>query len=252
MSFRFEAACGCDTGKVRMNNEDNLCFAGECLEPENNGLQEILFAEGRITTNVCGAIFDGMGGENFGEEASAAAAFGFLKKTALWWIACLTGKPGYLKNLVLSLNDTVVAKKRRLHTNRMGTTMVAILLGRRYAYFCNIGDSRAYLFREGKLTQLSQDHVEVIPGRIKTPLTQHLGIEPEYMQVEPYITKQKMQTGDRYLLCSDGLTDMLTDPEIADILEQNEGTRAGVRTLIDSALERGGRDNISVILYRVQ
>ena len=251
MFFRFEAACGSDTGKVRINNEDNYCFNEKCLEPEGVGPLGVMFTSGRIKIGISAAVFDGLGGENFGEEASFAAAFGFLRyiknrRNCL----CLRTKKS-IEELTSYLNNSVLDKMSELHTTRMGTTMVSLHFSLLHAYFCNIGDSRAYCFRDGELIQLSQDHVEKIHGRRKTPLTQHLGIDPEYMRIEPYITKVRLQKCDRYLLCSDGLTDMLTDVEIAEILRRNESVEESVQELIREALEHGGRDNITVVSYKI-
>ena len=71
------------------------------------------------------------------------------------------------------------------------------------------------------------------------------------MRIEPYITKVRLQKCDRYLLCSDGLTDMLTDVEIAEILRRNESVEESVQELIREALEHGGRDNITVVSYKI-
>lgn len=121
-------------------------------------------------------------------------------------------------------------------------------------YSCNLGDSRAYRLRNGEFLQISHDHVEtrsLAVGR-KAPLTQHLGINPEDMLIEPYIAKDKVFPGDQYLLCSDGLTDMLTNFEISDIMLSSEDAESCVTHLINAALEHGGRDNITVIICRIK
>ena len=101
--------------------------------------------------------------------------------------------------------------------------------------------------------QLSQDHTEGRPGgeQTKAPLTQHLGMDPEEIAVEPYIAKGELRQKDQYLLCSDGLTDMLTNFEISDIMLRCEDVGECVDTLIRTALEHGGRDNITVIVGKI-
>lgn len=252
MGRLIEAACGCSTGKVRSNNEDNFYFAGQCLDTEHDGLKETLRMETPVGAGVLLSVFDGMGGENFGEVASFAAAHRLRqmmqeKKKP----ADLFGSPRkYLEKVAGSLNDAVVAAARELRTSRMGTTMAGLYLCRYGAYGVNIGDSRIYRLHDGVLTQLSVDHVER-STRKKAPLTQHLGIDPEEMTIEPWIVKTKPRKGDMYLLCSDGLTDLLADEEIACVMDAAENTPLCAERLIRLALERGGRDNITVIVCKV-
>ena len=250
MGFRYEASCGCNIGKIRKNNEDNFFFDKKFLEQDNTGLCEVAYVDGRLKRGTCVAIFDGMGGENFGEAAAFAAAKA-MQNTKIRPIDYFIQKRKYLERLAFSLNDAVLQSMRALYTERMGTTMVALYFSSRAVYVCNIGDSRAYRLRNGEFLQLSQDHVEKRPDKKKTPLTQHLGIDPEYMLIEPYIAKGDLQKGDQYLLCSDGLTDMLTDFEISGIMTNSENVESCAQELIQAALEHGGRDNITVIVYRI-
>ena len=83
------------------------------------------------------------------------------------------------------------------------------------------------------------------------PLTQHLGIDPEELQIEPFIAEGEIRRGDRYLLCSDGLTDMLSDEEIAEVLGRAERAEDAVRILQDLALYRGGKDNVTILVCRI-
>ena len=87
--------------------------------------------------------------------------------------------------------------------------------------------------------------------RKKAPLTQHLGINPEDFLIEPYIAKGELAAGDQYLLCSDGLTDMLSNLEISCIMSESETAEVCADRLVHAALERGGRDNVTVIVCRV-
>ncbi|MBQ3009705.1 MAG: serine/threonine-protein phosphatase, partial [Oscillospiraceae bacterium] len=138
-----------------------------------------------------------------------------------------------------------------------GTTMVALYFASRYVYVCNLGDSRAYRLRGNEFMQISEDHVEKIErydqnGKLrKAPLTQHLGIDPEELMIEPYIAKGEIVRGDYYLLCSDGLTDMLTNLEIYSIIKSYQRIDECVDALIKAALEKGGKDNVTVILVKI-
>lgn len=252
MRFTLKACCGCHMGNIRKNNEDNFFFDGNCLDSDNAGLKDTITCNTDVEKGLCVAVFDGMGGENFGEMASFSAAKALqlsLQKTPDFNIP----QHQYLNQLTLELNDAVVAAKNQLYTNRMGTTMVALYFTQDFAYVCNVGDSRAYRLRGDAFWQISEDHIQKREdsSRRKAPLTQHLGIDPMDMQIVPYIAKSELQDADRYLLCSDGLTDMLTNAEIADIMHHFPDPESCVRHLMQAALDRGGRDNITVIVCNI-
>ena len=125
-------------------------------------------------------------------------------------------------------------------------------------WICNLGDSRGYLLRGGKLLQISQDHTDAafmqengITGR-KPYLTQYLGIDPDEMMIEPYIKSYYLQEGDTFLICSDGVTDMVEEQEICRILAHNEDVGDCVDLLIQAALDGGGKDNITAIVVRME
>lgn len=252
MSFTVQAACGCHMGNVRKNNEDNFFFDGKCLEQINTGLKHPAWVEEPLKNGFCLAVFDGMGGENFGELASYAAVRQ-MQETERGLSDFFITESKYLDRLTQQLNEAVVREQQNMCTDKMGTTMVCLYFSGRYAYICNVGDSRAYRLREGEFLQLSQDHVEKRPGREgkKAPLTQHLGFGSGEIEIEPYIAKGRIQKGDMYLLCSDGLSDMLTNFEITDIMLSSEDAEDCVQKLIDSALEHGGRDNITAIVCKL-
>jgi protein phosphatase len=252
MRFTIDAACACNIGKVRRNNEDNFFFDDKCLELDNQGLRNTACFSDTLKNGLCLAIFDGMGGENFGEVASFAAARQLQSATRSLRDYFVSERK-YLLKLTTQLNNAIVEAKKELRTERCGSTMVALYFSTGYVYTCNVGDSRAYRLREGEFLQLSVDHIETRPEteRKKAPLTQHLGIDPEDMQIEPYVAKGKICKGDTYLLCSDGLTDMLTNFEISDIMLTGEDSEDCVRNLIQAALEHGGRDNITVIVCKI-
>lgn len=253
MSYTLSAACICHTGKIRRNNEDNFYFYGRCLEADNDGLKTPVSTEEPLRYGTCVAVFDGMGGENFGEDASFAAAH-TMQQTERSLADYLIQPRNYLNRLALRINDAVVAAQKEKGTDRMGSTMVALYFTAKYAYVCNLGDSRAYRLRSGEFLQISHDHVDprpMKPGH-KAPLTQHLGIDPEDMLIEPYIAKGELKKSDQYLICSDGLTDMLTNFEIADIMLREKDTESCVRSLVNAALEHGGRDNVTAILCRIK
>lgn len=252
MRYTIQAACGCNTGKIRKNNEDNFYFDGKCLERENDGLKHPVCVEETLRNGMCIAVFDGMGGENFGEYASYAAARQ-MQLTERSLLDFFIPEKKYLERLAQQLDEAVVKAQQEMCTDRMGSTMVSLYFAGQYVYVCNVGDSRAYRLRDGEFLQLSTDHIEKRPGREtrKAPLTQHLGFGSDEIEIEPYIAKGKVKRGDMYLLCSDGLTDMLTNFEISDIMFKSEDAESCVQALVQSALEHGGRDNITVIVCRL-
>lgn len=252
MAYILNAACLCNTGKVRKNNEDNFYFDGKCLESDNDGLKNPAFYEDRLRSGFCVSVFDGMGGENFGEVAAFTAARE-MQQMEREFADFFISERKYLNRLVTRINNAVVSAQKELLTGHMGSTMVVLYFTAHHVYSCNLGDSRAYRLRDGEFLQISHDHVDSRPrkGGKKAPLTQHLGIDPEEMLIEPYIAKGELRRGDQYLLCSDGLTDMVSNFEIADILLETEDVETCVRKLIDTALEHGGRDNVTAIVCRI-
>lgn len=252
MKFVIHAACGCQTGKVRKNNEDNFYFDGKFLEQENLGLEHPICCTRTLRQKLCMAIFDGMGGENFGGLAAYVAARQLQQAKRVFADFFISDR-AYLEKLTQQLNEAVSSAQAEMCTDRMGTTMVGLYFSGRYVYACNVGDSRAYQLRNGEFLQLSVDHVEKRPERNnkKAPLTQYLGYGNDDIQIEPHIAQGEIQKGDVYLLCSDGLTDMLTDLEISDIMLKSEHAENCVQELIQAALEHGGRDNITAIVCKL-
>ena len=122
MRWTIQAACGCNTGKVRKNNEDNFFFDSKCLEMYNNGLESNFYFEKPLRSGLCISVFDGMGGENFGEVASYSAAHQMQihkKKFTDFFIPANK----YLTQLTNRLNEAVVKAQMEMCTDRMGTTM---------------------------------------------------------------------------------------------------------------------------------
>ncbi len=252
MRYLIEASCRSDVGKIRKNNEDNFYFDGKCLEPDNEGLKHPVTLSEPLKNGLCVAVFDGMGGEKFGEVASFAAARS-MQQTERKFADFFIPERKYLHRLTMQINNSVVNEARQLQTNHMGSTMVALYFTSRNVYVCNLGDSRAYRFRDGEFLQLSQDHVDNRPASSgkKPALTRHLGIDPEEMVVEPYIAKGDLKRGDYYLLCTDGLTDMLTNFEISDIIINSKDTEECVNRLITASLAKGGKDNVTIVVCRI-
>ena len=257
MAYILEAACGCHMGKVRQNNEDNFLFDGRCLPMENQGLKKPVPAEFVLNRPVCMGVFDGMGGAEHGETAAFLAA-----KTLKDKVQVLTDyvipERHFLLDACDAMNRAVVETSDLDLLGNMGSTVALALFGPHDLYICNLGDSRIFRYRSGLFMQLSKDHNDArqlreqgITDR-RPRLTQHLGIDPELMQLEPYVAKGGLLPGDWYLLCSDGLTDMVSNFAIVDTLHNSDTPEKCVSGLIKKALENGGRDNITVIACRIK
>lgn len=247
-----EAACGCSIGRQRSNNEDNFLFLGHYLPQENNGLDRVLTGRRQLKEHVFFAVFDGMGGEAYGEEAAWIAA-----KTLRTGVEQPEGQPVDLEAVCQEANREICAQARWRSVGLEGTTVAILAIYRREAQVVNLGDSKVFLLRNGKLSQLSVDHTDQALLRAqeitsrKPRLTQHLGIEPEDMVLQPTVSQITIRPKDRFLLCTDGLTDMVETEEIRNILWAQEPAGAVVEQLIGRALENGGRDNITVICCQV-
>ena len=253
MDFRIEAACGSSVGKVRSNNEDNFLFDGTSLPEKNSGQLPPLKLYGEFPDSVSMAVFDGMGGMDHGEAASVTAAESVKRLLA----QMDAPSPEALEDICLQANRAVWQKALTLGTDRMGTTLAMLSFADDHVHAVNVGDSRIFGLRGDRLVQISQDHTDEaymkakgIVGR-KPRLTQYLGIDPGEVRLEPYVTRGNVQTGDTYLICSDGLTDMLDEKTIGQLLAVSGTASACVENLISAALERGGRDNVTVIVCRI-
>lgn len=247
-----QAACGCEIGNMRSNNEDNFLFADIILKQDNSGLGQVLTLERSLCKPIYFGVFDGMGGEAFGEEASYLAA-----ETMLQYTKTSSDYSGDLNDVIQEANQRICLATRNHNIEIMGSTVVLLKISKDGATILNLGDSKAFLFRENHLEQMSIDHTDRailehygIQNR-KPRLTQHLGVEPSEMIIEPSTATIDVQIEDQLLICSDGLTDMVSIEMISEILLHNMSPEVSVSLLIKEALLRGGRDNITVILCKV-
>lgn len=255
MIHMLESACYSHKGNVRSNNEDNFYFDGVYMMSDNEGLSEIIDFRRFLKSGTGLAVFDGMGGGDHGEIASFLAAE-YMKE-----VLGLTGNiepvHDFLKNICLGMNQRVIDKQEELNNYRIGSTVAGLYFHKQYAYTFNLGDSRIYCFRDNELMQVSKNHTNEqylkengITGR-KPRLLQHLGIHSDELQLEPHIVKYEYKRGDSFLICSDGLTDMVNNFEIADVLLTAGNVKNCTKALIQRALDHGGKDNVTVILCQV-
>ena len=243
--MKVSAVGGTDTGLVRSLNEDSFLISGfENGEPHG----------------FC-ILADGMGGHNAGEVASAMATEIIANELSNSEFG--DDEENIVSNITASLdyaNNEIYNKSVSNSANAgMGTTAVVVYLDKNTAYIANIGDSRAYLIENNRITQLTTDHSivqKLVESGSITPeearnhpekniITKALGTEP----TEEYdIYEFAVREGDKILLCSDGLSDMIEDSQINDILNQDLCPDDAISALISAAKENGGRDNITVVL----
>ncbi len=257
-------------GKVRANNEDHYLLVrfGRYLEPVATNLPAGSLPENMRENAVALLVADGMGGQQGGAEASRQAIVKLIELVleAPMWIFRLDEKTADLvaqRSVERFRQASAAIAERAARDPRlsgMGTTMtVAASLGLDLIV-TYVGDSRAYIYRDRRLEPLTRDHTmaqDFLDGgvdsgmarRFRHVLTHALGGR----KFEPDVRRWRLAPGDRLLLCTDGLNDMVEDSAIAAELEQHSSSAAACQALVDRALERGGRDNVTVAIaaYRL-
>ena len=252
-NLHLEIAGRTDKGKLRDRNEDSLLL-----------LPDLGLA----------VVADGMGGHNSGEVASGLAV-DIIAQFAAKMLggareivpdggdARSSVRARQLRHFIENANTMIFEKARAFPKDHgMGTTVVAALADERSIAVAHVGDSRLYLFRKGELTRLTEDHSLVMDqvrhgliteeqaekSNLQNILTRALGTEP---RVKVDVEDHPVFRGDVLVLCSDGLTKMVSDAELAAVLRSNEGAAETVDRLIAMALEAGGVDNVTVAVIRV-
>lgn len=237
--------CISHPGKVRKVNQDNFICDGQYMEPNDSEFPFPVRGVCLAETRPLFGVFDGMGGEQCGEAAAHIAA----RCAARLHVCCDSIQS--LVSICHAANQSICDYSDEHHISSAGTTAAMLLFMNKHVLLCNIGDSKVFRFRSEKLEQLSTDHLCVAPFGVKPPLSQNLGISPKDMRIEPYARKFAYKTGDIYLICSDGLTDMVTNEEISKVLASTS-LQHGAQQLVGKALENGGRDNITLLLCKVE
>ncbi len=228
-----------DQGLVRSNNEDNY------LVNEKYGLL---------------VVCDGMGGHNGGEIASAMAIEIIQRRIA----------SHKFEQTIEMLNDVIAEANefifnhalKHLDLHGMGTTLTAAMINEKTLSIAHIGDSSLFLIRDSFIKKITHDHTlaeqmiiesllsanEAIKSPYNHVLTRALGVE-EQVKIDNYF--ERLKNGDIILLCSDGLTDLLSQSEMKTIVQKSNSLKESANNLVISALDRGGSDNITVILASI-
>ena len=234
MTIRYGVAT--DVGRVREGNEDSYL------------VDEPLFV-----------VADGMGGHVAGDVASATAVEVLDSRSE----SLNAAEPSTLESAIKEANVAIFKKAQADASLRgMGTTCTLLMIDGTHAQLAHVGDSRAYLFRQGQLSQVTEDHTlvsrMVAEGRLaeeearhhpqRSVITRALGVDSD---VKVDLMSLNLQDGDRLLLCSDGLTTMLENPAVSDVLADESDPQAAAERLIAAANEAGGEDNITAIVVDV-
>ena len=223
-----QAAAASETGLVRQGNEDAV-YSGRRLF----------------------AVADGMGGHAAGEVASAEV-IGSLRECDA--DAAPDALLGVLARAAIKANAEVArAAAADPARSGMGTTLTAMLWSGDQAGLLHIGDSRAFRLRDGRLRQITEDHVmgKLVSnaGGLAPVLSRYLDGRPDR---SPDLSRRDLRPGDRYLLCSDGLSPVVDDAAIREALAAAAGPHEAARRLVALAEEAGGPDNISLIVIDVR
>jgi PPM family protein phosphatase len=262
-----------DRGKVRTTNEDQFLIAEltKAMRVWQTSLPEprLQFGEEHAHLSL---VADGMGGDQAGERASALAVVAieqFTLNTFKWFFGSNSAEAQNVLaqfQSALSQADAHLLEEAAEHPelSGMGTTVtMAFQLGTQLCVV-HVGDSRAYLYRDGELHQLTQDHTltadmvrrgalrpDQVPGhRLRHIITNVVGGPERGVKVEARALE--VQAGDRLVLCSDGLTEMVTNEAITATLNAEPAPEIAAKQLLAQANDGGGRDNITLLIARFE
>lgn len=253
----FSSVVICGPGKVRTKNQDNFYLNGFFRhDPSDISVQHM---QNNAYDRALYAVADGMGGEHYGETASLIAVCDLNS------VNVRVGAES-VYHYLLKCNEDICHFIEKHNGERSGTTFVGLCFRDNIFEVINIGDSRAYLLRGNAFEQISRDHTvvqqmlkigiiaksELRSHRERHKLTQHLGIFPDEMLIEPYAAAGELEANDLFLLCSDGVHDMLDDDQIKRTLMSEAELEDKAAAIYSAVMEAGGKDNATVMLIRAQ
>jgi serine/threonine protein phosphatase PrpC len=267
--LKLQSAAATHVGKVRTRNEDHHAVIRNRRSREvlftNLTKDGLSFPQDEVYTLV---VADGIGGRASGDVASQLALRTMLELMgrATSWVMRITDMDTQQVHERVEAFVSEIQKTLRLHSEQdpnlsgMGTTWTSAHVFATGAIIVHIGDSRAYLFNGSELELITHDQTlgqnmadvglpEQSASRFRNVLTNCFGGNKEDVQAEVYQTQ--FRSGDRLLLCTDGLSDMVTDTQIADILKSELVAQTACDRLVELALDAGGKDNITVVLCDV-
>ncbi|MEE1281140.1 MAG: PP2C family serine/threonine-protein phosphatase [Acutalibacteraceae bacterium] len=255
-----KAAVGSDIGISRSNNEDNYFLNGKFANYEKNNQSATAF-QPPVTEGVF-AVFDGMGGQSRGEFASLTAA----QTLELYKDDIARGNTHKIFDYISDVN-TQLCNEMKKNNERIGSTAAILTISDGVAQAYNLGDSSIYHLSKRKITKLTRDHTvadqlyrmnalteeEARKDVRKHSLTKHLGMFAEENDIKPYASGNiRVSNGDMFLLCTDGITNTVTEKDIKKLLYMFDGRcKKSVNALIEMAIENGSDDNLTAMVVRI-
>jgi serine/threonine protein phosphatase PrpC len=245
----------CHTGRVRRVNEDAILAGADYFDGSSEDPEKIAIAEGPWIV----AVSDGIGGHRGGAEASREVVETLSRCTRVTPVTVTDTLQGLNRNFCArgQVDSDLVA---------MGATVAGIACGGRGLFAFNVGDSRVYRLEDERLIQVTRDDSEAEdlidlgllqpydgprPGFLHA-LTQAIGGREEVVEIETHVHPLHIERRSRFLVCSDGLTDMLHAPEIREILSAERRAEKAVAELFDRAMNAGGVDNITLAVVDIE
>lgn len=252
--LQFEMVCSTKTGLIRDNNEDNFSFLGRVMPQDHQSVDGLYSSKGECARNVLVGVFDGMGGHAKGELASYVAA------KALSEIAGKGRKDPWMSDelaqLLRDLNAVVLRAGEEARATNTGSTATLLTIDATGFRVANLGDSPAFLFRDGQMRELTERHTDenlmrelgIVGGHPR--LVQYLGVPESEFVLEPHVAREQAMDGDVVMLCTDGITDMVDDADIQAAVGDGTNLRRTYTRLRDATLAAGARDNFTILLCR--
>lgn len=245
-----------DVGFVRSSNEDSFYADGIGIKPDENcTLCKVVSGHDRYVFAVC----DGMGGEAYGELASEISVTTLSEQADMLRSAGTDELHSAVNSFADAANAGICRMARRKKCGRSGSTLALVCIEDDMIYSFNLGDSRVYFFDGEKVTRLSQDHTlaaqklrsgelseEIRSSSDAHKLITFLGADDDGIGLTAYAAEPVALGGGKVLICSDGLTDMCSDAEIAEILAEEHDNYS--EALAAKALQNGGWDNVTCIV----
>lgn len=261
--MKISFAARSETNPLRSNNEDNLYCAGLTLTPDTR--DESFVLDGETETPCLVAVFDGMGGMSNGELASLIATQTLSECSA---DIISPDDDDHTENVAAVQRYVAKANKMLCQTmqeksSHFGTTLALAVVTKAWIRAYNLGDSRIYVLTEEEFRQISVDHTlaaqkvrlgvitpeQALTDKGRHTLSIHLGVfEDEFSVMAEELAPLPQAEVHRVLLCTDGLTEKVTDAEIEEVLRSEETVGGAASCLMEKALANGGKDNITCIV----
>lgn len=255
MSYHVSGAWICHTGKVRKANEDSCLFGGTFCGASISAPVRSRHSD----ENWMIALADGIGGHRAGAVASRLVTEGLSK--------CHETTPVGVSQTLQALNKNLYQLGiEKPEFSGSGAAVVGMFAGESGLYAFNVGDARLYKLEDTHLRQITQDdsveqmliaegviqaHDGIRPANMHA-LTQSVGGAREYIPLEPHFHPLPVTHRNRFLLCTDGLSDMVSQKEMERLVQAKSGTTAAVQALFSTAMEAGGKDNITIAVVDVE